>query len=134
MVLAVSVDDWEKPRFAQVHMIDGAEMMRRFDRAYEARLKAGHSIPVGQGVWVPLYIPDDSNPSHAGGGAGLAYPALKRVPLNDEGRQSTPQATVVAVQNEENGRSRPQVIQDWKQQLASSLGIDPSNIKITIEA
>ena len=57
-VVAVSVDDYYNPRFAQVHMIDGNEMRERFDRACAARLKAGHAIPLGRGVWVSLYLPD----------------------------------------------------------------------------
>ena len=44
-VVAVSVDDPHDPKFANVHMIDGNEMRFRFDRAYAARLKAGHTIP-----------------------------------------------------------------------------------------
>ena len=55
LVMAVSVDDQDDPRFAQVHLIDGDEMRDRFDRAYQARLAAGHSIPTRRGVWLSLY-------------------------------------------------------------------------------
>ena len=54
-VVPVSVDDRENPQFAKVHFIDGDEARARFNRAYEARKKAGHVIPVGRGVWVSLY-------------------------------------------------------------------------------
>src|SRR5262245_30293778 len=56
VVIAVSVDDPDEPRFAQVHWIDAEEMRDRFDRAYAARMAAGHTIPLGRGVWVPLYV------------------------------------------------------------------------------
>jgi hypothetical protein len=129
LVAAVSVDDWQNPRFAQVHLIDGAEMRDRFDRAYQARLKAGHSIPPGQGVWVPLYIPEDSDPSHVGGGAGIAHPAIKRVPLS---AQDLPPALEKSQQTNHSLGMQP--IQEAKRQLAAALGIDPSSIKITIDA
>ena len=51
-VVAVSVDDRQNPKFAKVHILDGNEMRDRFNRAYAARKKAGHSIPIGRGVWV----------------------------------------------------------------------------------
>jgi hypothetical protein len=71
-VVAVSVDDADDPKFALVHMIDGDEMRDRFDRAYAARIGAGHSIPLGRGVWLQLYIPDAADPpARVGGGAGL---------------------------------------------------------------
>ena len=41
-VVPVSVDDQHNPKFAKVHMIDGAEMRDRFDRAYAARKKAAY--------------------------------------------------------------------------------------------
>jgi hypothetical protein len=81
-VVAVSVDDVSSPKVALVHMVEGEEMRDRFDRAYQARLAAGHSIPVGRGVWVPLYLPDEPiPPAHVGGGAGLVNPPLARVPI-----------------------------------------------------
>jgi hypothetical protein len=59
-------------KLSKSHMIDGNEMRDRFDRAYAAWLKAGHTIPLGRGVWVSLYFPEsDKTPSHIGGGAGL---------------------------------------------------------------
>jgi hypothetical protein len=139
-VVAVSVDDYHNPRFAQVHMIDGKEMRDRFDRAYAARLKAGHSIPLGRGVWVSLYIPEsDKTPSHVGGGAGLANPPLKRVPLNFHGLDRSPHAQ----DSDRNLHSQvanqmvaepPLTIPDAKRLLGITLGVDPDRIKIIIEA
>src|SRR4029077_6389058 len=70
IVLAVSVDDQDDPKFAQVHMIEADEMRKRFDRAYAARKAADYRIPLGRGVWLPLYHPDSTDPvTHVGGGA-----------------------------------------------------------------
>src|SRR5271156_6771682 len=62
VVLAVSVDDAQSPKFAQVHMIEADEMRLRFDRAYRARVAAGYSIQLGRGVWVSLYEFDAPDP------------------------------------------------------------------------
>jgi hypothetical protein len=128
-VVAVSVDDAKNPKYALVHMIDGDEMRDRFDRAYKARLKAGHSIPVGRGVWVPLYIQDTAT-SNVGGGAGLAHPAIARVPLNSEVLPSVIESPEV----NEKDKEPLLTLQEAKRRLAITLGVDPSNIKIIIDA
>jgi hypothetical protein len=133
-VVAVSVDDAREPRFAKVHIIGGDDMRERFDRAYAARLQAGHKIPVGRGVWLALYLPEANEPKvHVGAGAGLKHPAIATVPLEPEfltklksAAASEPQA---APQDE-----APLTIAEAKRRLALSLGVDPSNIRITVEA
>lgn len=53
-----------------------------FDRAYAARLAAGHTIPVGRGVWVALSEEEGTSPiQRVGAGAGIAHPAVGRVLL-----------------------------------------------------
>ncbi len=130
-VVAVSVDDPHDPKFANVHMISGQELRERFDRAYDARIKAKHQIPIGRGVWVALYIQEASEPkSYVGAGAGLTNPAIARIPLKPE----------VILQSETEGE--PQLSQDQsplsiieaKRRLAINFGVDPANIKITVEA
>jgi hypothetical protein len=131
-VVAVSVDDPHDPKFANVHMIDGNEMRFRFDRAYAARLKAGHTIPVGRGVWVSLYIPEsNAPPAHVGAGAGLKHPPFATVPL---------EPSVFATKDEEvadeaiHEDHTPLTIAEAKRRLALTFGVDPSNIRITVEA
>jgi hypothetical protein len=135
-VVAVSVDDRANPQFALVHMLDGDDMRRRFDRAYAARLQAGHSIPVGRGVWVGLYVKEANEPpSYVGGGAGLEYPEIARVPL---GKVDLVSASVVAPMGNATPdnwhEEEPLTIGEAKRRLAQAFGVDPSNVKITIEA
>jgi hypothetical protein len=133
-VVAVSVDSQENPKFAQVHMIDGAEMRDRFDRAYKARLAAGHTIPRGRGVWVPLYIADSTDqPSHVGAGAGLKNPPISRVPLNSV--DLTPHIKPPEFPEVGHEDNEPLLtIPEAKRRLAITLGVDPSNIKILVDA
>jgi hypothetical protein len=128
VVVAVSVDDKDEPRFAQVHMLPADEMRDRFDRTYEARMAAGHSIPKGRGVWLALYHQETKDPvRRVGAGAGLKHPPIARVPLskaNDEGAE-----LILPPQPAED-----LTIAEAKERLAASLGVDPASVKITIEA
>jgi hypothetical protein len=143
-VIAVSVDDYYNPRFAKVHMIDGDDMRQRFDRAYAARREAGHTIPLGRGVWVPLYIEDsDKAPTHVGGGAGLAYPAVKCVPMDSEDLDNSPHSQGSGggipgnphPQTAAMGSEEPSLtISEAKRLLGITLGVNPSQIKIIVEA
>jgi hypothetical protein len=146
VVIAVSVDNGQDPRFAQVHWLDGDDMRQRFDRAYRARLAAGRTIPRGRGMWVSLYREEATSPAvNVGAGAGLANPPIARIPLEpgadaDEVREASaggnggngiPQGpTVPSGQDDEP----PLTIPEAKRRLALHLGVDPSSIKITVEA
>ena len=106
---------------------------------------SGHTLPLGRGVWLPLYLPDaESPPAQVGGGAGLAHPAIARVPLRPPG---APGATPLEIEgsdetdegddlnvDESDSDNVPLTIGEAKRRLALSLGVDPSSIKITVEA
>lgn len=126
VVVVVSVDDRGDPKFALVHMIEADEMRKRFDRAYKARIAAKHSIPLGRGVWVSLYDPDATDPvTHVGGGVGLEHPPIARVPLE---RKELDSDVIVETKN------LGDAIAEAKRRLAMTLGVEPSSIKITVEA
>lgn len=131
VVLAVSVDDRYQPKFGQVHMIEADEMRKRFDRAYAARMKAGYSIPIGRGVWLSLYDHEKNDPvTLVGAGVGLAHPPIASVPL--ESRQSIGDGRNCTIGG--NSGNEPLTIAEAKRRLAVTLGVDPSSIKITVEA
>ena len=130
-VVAVSVDDRNNPKFAKVHIIDGDDIRERFNRAHAARMQAKHSIPVGRGVWVSLYLPEANDPvTHVGAGAGLKYPAIATVPLVQGPANVEQIVSTKPPQLEE----APLTIAEAKRRLAITLGVDPANIKISVEA
>jgi hypothetical protein len=137
-VVPVSVDDRHNPKFVKVHMIDGDEMRDRFNRAYAARKKAGHSIPIGRGVWVSLYLPEGQHPvTHVGAGAGLKFPPIATVPLAPEWIAAIETSSDAEEGDARGGEEReeaPLSIADAKRRLAKTLGVDPANIRITVEA
>jgi len=84
-VVAASIDNYENPRFANIHLVPGDDIRERFDRAYAARKAAGHVIPNGRGVWLSLYDKESADPvTLVGGGIGLAHPPIATVPLNQQ--------------------------------------------------
>lgn len=135
-VVPVSVDDRDNPRFVNVHLVDGDEMRDRFNRAYAARKKAGHSIPIGRGVWVSLYLPEANDPpTHVGAGAGLKFKPIATVPLSPEvvatidDQDDDAQPSAPAIDEE-----APLTIAEAKRRLAKAFGVDAASIKITVEA
>lgn len=124
-VVAVTVDEKDNPKKGLVFMIDGDEMRERFNRTYRARLDAGHTIPVGRGVWVSMFVEEDlAAPSTVGGGIALNRKPLASVLLGDDDLDEP------ADQPDE----APMTIAEAKRRLAQSLGVDPERIKILIEA
>jgi hypothetical protein len=139
VVVAISVDDPEHPQFAKVHFLDAGDLRSRFDRAYQARRDAGHSIPIGRGVWLSLYDDEGTSPvQRVGAGAGNIQPPKALVPLGDPGPSSPkppsgggPAAPDADGASDDGG---PLTIAQAKIRLARTLGVDPSSIKITVEA
>lgn len=128
LVVAASVDDKEAPKYAWVHFLDGDDMRDRFNRTYEARKAAGLKIPAGRGVWLSLYKPESTDhPRRVGAGAGLVYPRVATIPLDPDDTGPGPRQPVVE-------QPVGLTITEAKRLLASSLGVDESSIKITVEA
>ena len=135
-VVVASVDP-DDPRFARIHMIDANEMRSRFDRAYAARLAAGYTIPRERGIWISLYDDETSNPvTLVGAGAGNANPWLERVALNGVAAPAGGGAVAPAVEppGASPGGGESLTNPEAKARLARSLGVDPSSIRITVEA
>lgn len=131
-VVAASVDDRINPQFAQVHLVPGDEMRKRFDRAYAARKQAGYTLPVGRGIWLSLYEKESANPiTHVGGGIGLAHPPIAKVPLSGQEVDSLSDEPEDAVEAAPVAEA-PLTIPEAKRRLAASLHVAETDIKITI--
>lgn len=131
-VVAASVDSRDNPRFARVHLIEGAEMRARFDRAYASRKKAGYTMPVGRGIWLSLYEKESLDPvTLVGAGAGLDHPAIATLPLT--GQESHLKSKESDSQIFEGPTNETHLtIAQAKRRLALSLGVSEADIKITI--
>ncbi|MDH2329208.1 hypothetical protein QCN27_20405 [Cereibacter sp. SYSU M97828] len=134
-VVAVSVDDKENPTTGKVHFLKGDEVRRRFDLGYKARRAANHKLPVGRGMWLPLYLPHAEESTYqVGGGLGLDFPPIAEVSLTDVAG-TAPSADVREAAEEAASEPRaPLTITEAKRQLAEAFGVSPDQVKITIEA
>lgn len=134
LVVAVSVNDRENPTHGVVHFLEQADVLARFNRAYEARLEAGRNDPGDHGVWISLYDEERDDPvSFVGAGAARGKQEMARVPL------VLVQAGVAVADSSLTAGpaaadQRPLTIAQAKQGLALTFGVDPSHIKITVEA
>ena len=136
-VVVVGSVDPDDPRFARIHVIDADELRGRFDRAYAARRAANHTIPRGRGVWIALYQKEAPDPvALVGAGAGIANAPIARVPLAEVAAPATdsPATARARAAGTRPPEERALTIAEAKAGLARSFGVDPSNIKITVEA
>ena len=130
-VVAVTVDDKENPKQGLAYMVGGDEMRQRFNRAYQARLDAGHTIPVGRGVWISMFIAEDATvPATIGGGIALGREPLLKKSLDTS-------TTAATAERSEPVRTHvpeaPLTIAEAKRRLAQSLGVAEENIRIVVE-
>lgn len=139
-VIAASVNDQLNPTEARVHMVPGDEVRDRFNRAYAARKAAGYTLPEGRGVWVSLYEKEANDPvTLVGAGMGLVHKPLITCNLTHLLLQSEGTDGDVADEAEDvslpaiSTTSVPITIAEAKRQLAASLGVPESAIRITIE-
>lgn len=130
-VVIISVDDKAAPKLARVHIFDQREVKARLDRAYAVRAKAGRSFSVGRGHWVSLYESDDGSPTFAGAGIGNDFPPVAEVALAQDANDPGTPASGKPLDRE---RVQPLTMGEAKQDLALTFGVDPSQIKTTIEA
>jgi hypothetical protein len=146
VVVVASLTEKESAR-ANFHIMPADDIRARFDRAYTARVKAGHVIPEKRGIWLSLYEPEGDSPvSHVGAGAGLAYkPFAAEVPIvidaKDLGAEDDEDIVEKAFPLPPQAAAAPTTASDdstltiaeAKRRLALTFGVDPSAIKIIVE-
>jgi hypothetical protein len=141
-VVAASVDNPDDPRFAKIHLIPADDMRARFDRAYNARLKADYQMQAGRGIWLSLYFPEANDPvTHVGAGAGLKHPPIAEIPLTPGSapppggggaEEADEDLSVGEAPAHAKPDEQPLTIAEAKRRLALSLGVSVDDIKITI--
>lgn len=138
-VVAASVNDRLSPTEARVHLIPGDEARDRFDRAYAARDKAGHTQPCGRGIWLSLYDRETPNGpvAYVGSGMGLDYKPLLVHDLTKDPLAADGGRAGAVDDPRPTGHNRdaddPLTISEAKRRLAQALGVPESAIRITVE-
>lgn len=142
IVVVLNTRDEDADKVAFVHDFTADAVRKRLNLNYKARIKAGYSVRDHIGNWISLYGEyDKSTASLAGAGIGNEYKPVDRIPLNFEGIEAVETEEVetedapitetqkLAVAPSSEGLTIPEA----KRRLAITFGVDPSNIKITVE-
>jgi hypothetical protein len=82
MVLISAVDDRLNPQNVDVYLVPAAEVRKRFDASYAARIKEGHTVRDDYGMWVMLDQGLDEVPTQVGHGLAVDYPAIARFTID----------------------------------------------------
>jgi hypothetical protein len=112
-------------RYALVFDFPGDDIRQRFKKAYEARRRAGHAVSEdSRGIWISLFKRDGHPVYSIGGGAALDYKQIARLPLDDQTTSGQIPAAVTL----------SDAIAAAKQQIAAAAGVNPDQVRISIEA
>lgn len=141
LVLVASVDSKESPEKVEVYMFDADDVRERFNSAYSARIKAGNSVRDNFGMWINLDTDERGLPASVGSGLGSEHEPLavysiaslvesvSDADMGSDGPADTETTPLIRAEQE-----LPLTIAEAKRRLADTLGVDPSAIKITVEA
>ena len=139
LVIVATVNDRDDPRNVEVYIFPQAEVRKRFDASYAARVAAGQRTGDNFGMWVARDQRGRNSPADVGSGIVDQYKPVAVIPIAD--LLTDVQAGVVS--NDEVGDDRPAdeiendpplTIPEAKRRLALTLGCNPENIKIIVEA
>src|SRR5262249_44701237 len=83
LVIVAGVDSADDPRNVEVCIFPAAEVRRRFDASYRARIAHGQTIRDDFGMWVRLDAPDVDLPSRIGSGLAVDYPSVARISIDE---------------------------------------------------
>lgn len=142
IVVALNTRDEGKEKIGLVHDFTADEVRNRLNRNYRARLKANPDLDISHGNWISLYSEEAKEPtSLVGAGIGLLFPPVARIPLvaTSEETELEPEDYLEAdetgdSETVETSADEGLTIPEAKRRLAITLGVDPSAIKISIEA
>jgi hypothetical protein len=119
-VLVVTPDQ-NDAGYALVYDFSADDIRKRFTDAFEARKKAGHAVK-GHPMWVSLFRrKGEGHPVYTvGGGVALDSKPIARVSIEAAGKHQVP--------------ALADVIAAAKRQIAAAAGVDPAQVRISIEA
>lgn len=82
IVVVAALDDPDEPNSIEVYRFDAAEVRKRFDASYQARIKAGRSEPDNFGMWVGLDVDGRGLPASVGSGLASQHAPIAIYPLD----------------------------------------------------
>jgi len=81
LVIVAAFKSRNNPKDAQVYIFDAQDVRARFNAAYKARVKAGHSVRDDYGMWINLDHDDRDTASAVGAGLAERSDPIAEYPL-----------------------------------------------------
>jgi len=137
IVVVAAVDDRDDPRNVEVHKFDAAEVRRRFDASYAARIAAGQTVRDDFGMWLNLDEDDRGLPASVGAGLATVYPPITTFPLEELTAEIPAQPAAVPEDRDTAGTPatrEPQTIadvMDWaRKRIATLSGVRMDAVRL----
>lgn len=138
LVIVATVDDRDDPTNVEVYIFPAAEVRKRFDASYAARVASGQTMRNNFGMWVALDQKGRNSPADVGSGIVDQYDPIAVIAIADLVTDVPAGAADEEVGNDgpadEVDNDPPLTIPEAKRRLALTLGCKPENIKIIVEA
>lgn len=83
IVVVAAVDDRDDPRNVEVYRFEAAEVRRRFDASYAARIAAGQTVRDDFGMWLSLDEDDRGLPASVGAGLATEHSPITTFALEE---------------------------------------------------
>lgn len=137
VVVVAAVDDRDDPRNVEVYRFDAAEVRRRFDASYAARIDAGQTVRDDFGMWLNLDEDDRGLAASVGAGLATVHPPITTFPL--EGLTAEIPAEPAAVPEDRDTAGTPATrepqtiadVMDWaRKRIATLSGVCVDAVKL----
>ena len=137
IVVVAAVDDRDDPRNVEFYRFDAAEVRRRFDASYAARIDAGQTVRDDLGMWLNLDEDDRGLPASVGAGLATVYPQITTFPLEELTAEIPTQPAAVPEDRDTAGTPatrEPQTIadvMDWaRKRIATLSGVRMDAVRL----
>ena len=134
IVLVAAVDHPDEPNNIEIYRFDAAEVRKRFDASYTARIEAGRSEPDNFGMWVGLDVDDRGLPASVGSGLASEHAPIAIYSLE----QLIPGHTDEAPESSDgvqSGEPRPdtiaEVMKRARERIAALSGVNLEAVKLS---
>lgn len=98
LVLVSAVTDPADPQSVDVYLFPGAEVRKRFNASYAARIESGHTIRDNFGMWVMIDKGDNEIVSQVGHSLAIDYPAIAHFTLDELEASTEPETKRMAAE------------------------------------
>ena len=125
VIVVAAVDDRSYPRAVEVYLFPADEVHRRFEAAYEARIKAGGKVRENFGMWVGLDRGAQETPNTTGSGIVDDFAPMATLPL--------PGSRMAAASPPAPDRETvADVLAEARQRISMITGIPEQNVKLDL--